>query len=191
MSSRIESRILQNAIELFADFGYFGVTTRDLAKKAKVTEGSIYRIFKSKELLFQKAVEEVVNRALDPAHFLYMIFDKPPKQDFASLATAAVRRWYFSLPQSSARLLTQAYFIDAKWRKTAYGPIDKIIEVFSKLLEHEQPKSKKFNSSVAARTLILALMHFKITYASEYSEKEQTSAVDAITQQWLQGLALG
>src|SRR5215471_20175922 len=100
MASRIEARILDRAIELFADFGYYGVTTRDLAKKAKVTEGSIYRLFKSKDNLFEQALGRVLNRAFDPAHFLLMVFEKHGKQDFASLLTEAVNRWYFSLPRA-------------------------------------------------------------------------------------------
>jgi len=191
MASKIESRILDRAIELFADFGYFGVTTRDLAKKAKVTEGSIYRLFRSKENLFEEALHAVISRSLDPAQFLFTVFEGRGKQDFSSLAKAVVRRWYFSLPQSSARLLTQAYFADAKWRKIAYGPIDKIIEILTKVMEQERPRAKKFNAAAAARALIMALMHFKITYAMSRSEKEETSIVDGIIQQWLQGLTFG
>src|SRR5215467_467800 len=96
MASKIEARILEKAIELFADFGYYGVTTRDLAKKAKVTEGSIYRLFHTKENLFEVALRSVLARALDPAQFLMMIFDRQGKQDFVSLATEVVRKWYFS-----------------------------------------------------------------------------------------------
>jgi len=191
MASKIESRILDRAIELFADFGYFGVTTRDLAKKAKVTEGSIYRLFRSKENLFEEALHAAISRSLDPAQFLYMVFEGQGKKDFTSLATVAVRRWYFSLPQPSARLLTQAYFADAKWRKIAYGPIDKIIEILTKVMEKEQPKAKKFSASTAARALIMALMHFKITYASEYSEKEEKAVVEGMVGQWLHGLPIG
>ena len=190
MASKIQSRILAGAIELFADFGYYGVTTRDLAAKAKVTEGSIYRLFESKENLFDEAIRDVLNRALDPAQFLLMVFEKQGKQDFASVATEVVRRWYLSIPRSSARLLTQAYFASPKWRRIAYGPIDKIIEILTAVMDREQGKAKKFNASVAARALIMALMHFKITHASEYSEKEETGVAEGIIHQWLQGLSL-
>ena len=188
MASKIDARILEKAIELFADFGYYGVTTRDLAKKAKVTEGSIYRLFHSKENLFEVALRSVLSQALDPAQFLMLIFDRQGKQDFASLATEVVRRWYFSLPRASARLLTQAYFADSRWRSLAYGPIDKIMEILGKLMEREQGKTKKFVAATAARALILALMHFKVTYAAGYSEKDEVAVVDGIVGQWLAGM---
>ena len=188
MASKIEARILERAIELFADFGYYGVTTREIAKKAKVTEGSIYRLFRSKDNLFAQAIKTVLRNALDPAQFLLMVFEKQGKQDFPSLAKEAVTRWYVSLPRASARLLTQAYFADPKWRKLAYGPIDKIIELLTTFMDKEQAKGKRVNAPIAARALIMALMQFKITYASEYSEKDEKPMIDGIIQQWVQGL---
>jgi AcrR family transcriptional regulator len=188
MGSKIQSRILDSAIDLFADYGYFGVTTRDLAQKAKVTEGSIYRLFASKKDLFEAALKVAISRSIDPAQFLLMIFEQQGKQDFSTVAAAVVGRWYASLPQSSARLLTQAYFTDEKWAKEAYEPIDKIIEILTTVMERERGRTRKFNPALAARALIMALLHFKITYASRYSGQQETAAVEAIIQQWLLGM---
>jgi AcrR family transcriptional regulator len=190
MASRIESRILEIAIELFADYGYYGVTTRDLAKKADVTEGSIYRLFHRKEELFEKALAAVITRSLNPAPFLLMVFEKRGKQDFPTVAAEVLHRWYLSISQFSARLLTQAYFTDPKWRKPAYGPIDKFVEIVASMLEREllNTPAGKLKATTAAKALILALLHFKITYASECSKKEEATMVDGIIQQWLQGL---
>src|SRR5690349_16994674 len=112
MASKIEPRIVDRAIELFADYGYYGVTTRDLARKAKVTEGSIYRLFRSKKELFEKAIKAAGERSLDPAHIAFEVLNKLTAQNFSSLMASVIHRWYFSLPRASARLLTQAYFAD-------------------------------------------------------------------------------
>src|SRR5215471_18453453 len=128
MASKIEPRILDAAISLFADYGYFGVTTRDIARKAKVTEGSIYRLFASKDRLFESALEAVIAHLLDPAQFLLMIFENRQKQDFSSAIVTPVRQWYSSLTHQSARLLVHAFLSrNEKWRQAAHAPLEKII----------------------------------------------------------------
>src|SRR5215467_6404963 len=130
MASKIEPRILDAAIALFADYGYFGVTTRDVARKAKVTEGSIYRLFRSKDNLFESSLEAVIGHLLDPAQFLLMIFENRKKQDFSSAISSPIRRWYSSLTYQSARLLIQASLSkNEKWRQAAYAPLEKIIGI--------------------------------------------------------------
>lgn len=188
MASRIEGRIMEHAIDLFANYGYFGVTTRDLAKKARVTEGSIYRLFGSKENLFEEAVRTVLHRSLDPAQILLIIFDQQATQDIAALTTTVLHRWYFSVSTAGARLLTQAYFVEAKWRKIAYGPIDKIIEIVTTVLERRQPKDTKLAAATTAKALMMALLHFKVTYASGCSEEEEASTVSGMIRHWLLGL---
>ena len=45
------SRILNAALRLFAAKGYDGTTTKDLAKKAKVAEGTLFRYFPNKKAI--------------------------------------------------------------------------------------------------------------------------------------------
>ena len=49
-------RILSAAREAFGTYGYTGTTTRSIAQRARVTEPTIYRHFRSKEALFDAAV---------------------------------------------------------------------------------------------------------------------------------------
>lgn len=46
-----KTRILQAALRLFARKGYDGTTTKDLAEKAKVAEGTIFRHFNNKKAI--------------------------------------------------------------------------------------------------------------------------------------------
>ena len=46
-----KTRILQAALRLFAKKGYDGTTTKDLAEKAKVAEGTIFRHFSNKKAI--------------------------------------------------------------------------------------------------------------------------------------------
>lgn len=189
MASKIKAGIAQIAMNFFADRGYHGVTTRDIAKQAKVTEASIYRLFTTKDGLFKEVLSNALAQCLDPAQFLMMIYEGEQKQDIRSLLTAAILRWYSSLSTPAARVLTQAYFMD-EWRDFAYAPINKMMEIIATALErHSKGKgARRIDFANAGRAPILALLQFKITYASSYSSKQETEAVNAIVQQWLRGV---
>lgn len=191
MASKIEPRILDAAIALFADYGYFGVTTRDVARKAKVTEGSIYRLFSSKDHLFERSLEAVVEHLLEPAQFLLMIFENRKKQGFSSAIAGPLRRWYASMSHQSARLLIHACLSrNEKWRQSAYAPLEKIIGILAGSMEREIRKAhpRKFNAQAVARGLILALFQFKLTASPSASAREQTEEMESMLQHWLLGL---
>ena len=51
-------QILDAACELFAEFGYSGTTTKQLAEKVGCSEAIIFRIFPTKEAIFEALFEE-------------------------------------------------------------------------------------------------------------------------------------
>ncbi len=61
-------RIIESAISLFADLGYEKATTKELAARAGVSEGLIYRYFAGKrELLFAALGAEQAKTGNEPA----------------------------------------------------------------------------------------------------------------------------
>ena len=186
MTSRIKQHIAETAINLFADRGYHGVSTRDIAKEADVTEGSIYRIFSTKDALFKETLEIVHRQSLDAAQFLLMIYESEGKKDRIASLTGAIMRWYSSLSPAAARLLLQAYFLE-EWREFACGPINKIMEILSTTLQRGEGirKGSKTDFVIAGQAPILALLQFKITYATSCSAREENEAVAGIVRHWL------
>jgi AcrR family transcriptional regulator len=53
-------RVVDAAIELFQTRGYADVTVSDIAERAGVAKGSVYRHFRSKEAVFAAAIEAMV-----------------------------------------------------------------------------------------------------------------------------------
>lgn len=193
MASKIEPRILEAAIALFADYGYYGVTTRDLARKARVTEGSIYRLFESKDKLFERALDKATGHLLDPAQFLFLIFKNRQKQGFTSAIAAPVRRWYSSLSQQSARIMIQAALCkNQKWQQSALEPLERVIDILAGSMQQETKKARrrKFDPHTVAKALILALFQFKATSHSLRSTQEENEQAEGILQHWLNGLAV-
>lgn len=60
--------ILEAALDVFAEQGFEGATTKEIAARAGVTHGLIYFYFTSKEDLFQAVFEHTLRGALDQIH---------------------------------------------------------------------------------------------------------------------------
>jgi AcrR family transcriptional regulator len=60
--SKTQERILEAAVQLFADQGFRGTSTRDISRMAGVTDTSLFRHFPHKEDLFWAAVESRLQR---------------------------------------------------------------------------------------------------------------------------------
>lgn len=54
--------ILFKALKLFADNGYDGVTVRDIASEAGIMQSSLYKHYKSKQVIFDTLVQTMQNQ---------------------------------------------------------------------------------------------------------------------------------
>lgn len=78
MASHIDKQILTAAIAEFARAGYCGTTTKEIAKIAEVEERSLFRIFKSKENLFDAAVKAAIANVQPRAAEIESILERDP-----------------------------------------------------------------------------------------------------------------
>jgi AcrR family transcriptional regulator len=85
-----QNRILKAALETFSRHGYTGATTREIAKRAGVTEVTLFRHFPSKEKLFGEVV--------------YM---RLPGPDFAQFVTNAKKLEYRQALESIAHFFLE------------------------------------------------------------------------------------
>jgi AcrR family transcriptional regulator len=63
-SAEVRGRILSAATALFAERGYGDATTREIARRAEVAEPVIFRIYPTKQALFDASVVEPFNEFL-------------------------------------------------------------------------------------------------------------------------------
>ncbi|WP_408010576.1 TetR/AcrR family transcriptional regulator [Pseudalkalibacillus sp. A8] len=77
-----QKRILMASIEVFAEKGYAASSTSEIAKKAGVAEGTIFRHYKTKKDLLLSIVAPVMAKFLAP--LIIKDFHKVFKQDFNS-----------------------------------------------------------------------------------------------------------
>lgn len=60
------AQLLEIAKRRFAEDGFKGTTTKEIAEEAGITEAMIFRHFASKELLYEAVIEEVVAQSRRP-----------------------------------------------------------------------------------------------------------------------------
>ncbi|WLD94795.1 TetR/AcrR family transcriptional regulator [Alkalihalobacillus sp. AL-G] len=77
-----QKQILLAAVEVFAEKGYAGTSTSEIAKKAGVAEGTIFRHYKTKKELLLSIVAPVVAKLVAP--FVIENIRKVIDQDFPS-----------------------------------------------------------------------------------------------------------
>ena len=82
--------ILEAALDVFAEQGFEGATTKEIAARAGVTHGLIYFYFASKEDLFQATFEHTLRGALDQIHL-------PSAEDAGDEPAAVIERGVASL----------------------------------------------------------------------------------------------
>lgn len=79
-------QILEAALDLFAEQGLNGATSKEIAERAEVTHGLIYFYFKTKEELFKAAFEYALEQALARLDVAAIIqSDDPPEQALTQL----------------------------------------------------------------------------------------------------------
>lgn len=61
MQGSARKKILEAASDMFEHHGYYHVTTKDIARKARVNEATVFRLFGSKKVTRAEGKALVVN----------------------------------------------------------------------------------------------------------------------------------
>lgn len=191
MSDSVGSKILEAAISLFGERGYAGVSISELQEEAQVTRSTLFQWFKSKENLFEQALEEGLKRLSQPGDFALTLLENRKKEPLPALLRTAMEQWYAVMPPQVARLLIHACLSgNRKWRETALAPIERMIELVATGMDREIKKGQAgFDATATARGIVLALLQFKVLMGAPRQTKQEASEVRAMIDQWLAGLA--
>lgn len=154
MSER-RNRIETAAIEVFSENGYAGASTREIARRARVAEGTIFRHFPTKKSLFIGVIRPFVERFFAPMALrpIEVILD----QDFDSLE-ALVTQIYddriglIGQQPELFRMLAQELFVQDELREM----------VFAIVQERLAPRFAVVCGKLQARGLLLRLPHGQV-----------------------------
>ena len=127
MAEDTKERILETALELFAQSGYLGTSMSDIASQLKITKGALYKHYESKQQILEQIIERMAKLDLERAKKYEM-----PETEQKKFAEA-----YIHIPTEKIRKYSIAQF--RHWTEENFSA------QFRKMLTLEQFRSKEMS----------------------------------------------
>lgn len=166
-----QRQIVQAAIEIFSEKGYASTSTSEIAKRAGVAEGTIFRHYKTKKELLMAIVSPVITKLAVPfiaQSFVKQVFKDGEHKDFEELLrTIIVNRFEFAkknVPLLKIVLQEVAFHPELQDR---YKHIfkEEVLPHFERFVSHykEQGLIKDYPSEAILRLVITTVIGFLVT----------------------------
>ena len=153
MAGDTKERIIDVALELFAQSGYLGTSMSDIAKQLGITKGALYKHYTGKQEILDSIVERMNKMDYERAEEYEMPETEPdgfaetymstPIQNFRAYAMAQFDHWtkeHFS--SNFRKMLTLEQYRDPKLAQLyhdylATGPTEYMAAIFRKLTDSD------------------------------------------------------
>lgn len=136
--SDTKARLINSAIKIFSQKGYFNTRISDIVKDAGIAQGTFYLYFKSKEDIFYFIVKEISDRILDKVE-KYKKIDLPPKEKIINFGEEVYKEM-FKYKEIAQIFFFQLMCIDEKFRNIYINVNQRIKEFYIEILKDTQNK---------------------------------------------------
>lgn len=153
MARDTKTRIVDAALELFAQNGYLGTSMSDIAKQLSITKGALYKHFASKQEILDQIVQKMNDLDLERAQAYGMPENEAdgfaeeyvhtPTEKIRTYSIAQFRHWTEEPFSSQFRkMLTLEQYRDPEMAKLyhnylASGPLEYMAAIFRKLTDSD------------------------------------------------------
>ena len=154
MAGDTKERILETALELFAQSGYLGTSMSDIAGELGITKGALYKHYTSKQEILNSIVERMNKMDYERAEEYEMPETEPdgfaeaylqtPIEKIRTYSMAQFDHWTKELFSSNFRkMLTLEQYRDPKLAQLyhdylATGPVEYMAAIFRKLTDSDE-----------------------------------------------------
>ena len=154
MAGDTKERILETALELFAQSGYLGTSMNDIAKKLGITKAALYKHYTSKQEILDQIVERMNKMDYERAEEYEMPETEPNSmaEDYLSVPIERIRaysaaqfyHWTKELfPANFRKMLTLEQYRDPELAQLyqsylSTGPLEYMAAIFRKLTESDE-----------------------------------------------------
>jgi AcrR family transcriptional regulator len=193
-SSDRKKQILNVATELFAGHGYNGVTTRQIAEAAGITEAIVFRHFESKEELYwevlslksaaqdwKKRLEEILSSDMEALEMLATIARERLEQNAQD--PAKIRLLMFSALEN--------HRLSERFYKLHIAELYEMIATFIRN-QMEEGKLRRFDPLIAARSFVGMVFHHSLVQELMGGNKYQSFDIAEVSRTmaeiWLGGM---
>ena len=157
MAGDTKERIMETALELFAEKGYLGTSMNDIAKQLGFTKAALYKHYTSKQEILNRIVERMNETDYERAKQFEMpegnlteivaAYQKTPIEKVRAYSKAQFLHWTEEDFSSRFRkMLTLEQYRDPEMAQLyqkylATGPVDYMAAIFRGLTDSEEKKS--------------------------------------------------
>lgn len=154
MAGDTKERILETALELFAQSGYLGTSMSDIAKQLGITKAALYKHYTSKQEILDRIVEQMNRMDYERAEEYEMPETEPdgfaeaymhtPIDKIRAYSTAQFDHWTKETFSANFRkMLTLEQYRDSKLTQLyqdylATGPTEYMAAIFRKLTDSDE-----------------------------------------------------
>lgn len=154
MAGDTKERILETALELFAQSGYLGTSMNDIAKKLGITKAALYKHYTSKQEILDRIVERMNKMDYERAEEYEMPETEPnsmaedylsvPIERICAYSAAQFYHWTKELfPANFRKMLTLEQYRDPELAQLyqsylSTGPLEYMAAIFRKLTESDE-----------------------------------------------------
>lgn len=186
MAGDTKERILETALELFAQSGYLGTSMSDIAKQLGLTKAALYKHYTCKQEILERIVERMNRMDYERAEAYEMpetepdgfaeAYMKVPVEKIRAYSTAQFDHWTKEPFSANFRkMLTLEQYRDPKLAKLyqdylAIGPVEYMAAIFQKLTDSDE----------AAMQLALDFYGPMYLLYSVYDGEEQKESVHSL-----------
>ncbi len=191
----VRDRIEQTALDLFSQFGYFGVNQQDLIQHADITPLSFYQYFSGLESVFQSVLDRAIQECLDPGGLALVAWEGTGRKNRRAMLQRMATRWYESLRPQTARLLMQAALSRNRvWEEQVESYLAGVVGLLASVIGPVNLKRnprRKCDPRIAAKILIMGLFQSKVRQRSAKPARDEKESLDEFFQLWMQQLLGG
>ena len=153
MARDTKTRIVDAALELFAQNGYLGTSMSDIAKQLSITKGALYKHFASKQEILDQIIQKMNDLDLERAQAYGMpeneadgfaeVYMHTSVEKIRTYSIAQFRHWTEeSFSSQFRKMLTLEQYRDPEMAKLyhnylASGPLEYMAEIFKKLTDSD------------------------------------------------------
>jgi AcrR family transcriptional regulator len=195
-----EQKILEAAIAVFSEKGFSGATTSEIAKRAGVAEGTIFRYFKTKKDILQGILIQMLNMAGEPIIMegVRKILLNTENKDLRGVLKAFIYDRLDVLESVFPMIkviITEALYHDDIREAFFQNIISKVFEVFT--IFHRQMLERglireNVNALTMARSIIgnvVLLVFYRQFFADRLNGQDMDKELDAVIDIIMYGIA--
>lgn len=166
-----KDKIKNTALKLFSDYGYFNVTTNQIAKESGISIGSLYSYFKDKKDIYDELLKDLYTKCLAALNISEVVTTDITREKIKEILLLIVKSHRY-IPDFQ-RQIESISCQDIQYRKIEdhYRQLA-IVQMKAILIKKGIPESDAIIKAYLINTIVEATVHQIVFYECKYNSDD-------------------